>query len=70
MVFEIARFLMPRPIEEKGDSRSILSDDYGYFRKEGKTKQLVFAEMSSPSLESQETILSRFANTFNKRFRV
>lgn len=64
MVFEIAQFLMPRPIEEKGDSRAYYPMITAILEKE--TKQLVFAEMSSPSLESQEIILSRFANTLIK----
>lgn len=64
MVFEIAQFLMTRPIEEKGDSRAYYPMITAILEKE--TKQLVFAEMLNPSLESQELILSRFANTLIK----
>lgn len=64
MVFEVAQFLMPRPVEESNNSRPYYPMITAILEQE--TKQLVFAEMSNPSLESQENILSQFANTLLK----
>lgn len=64
MVFEIAQFLMPSPVEEKDQSRPYYPMITAVVEQE--SKQLVFAEMSNPSLESQEEIVVQFANTLLK----
>jgi len=64
MVFEIAQFLMPRPVEEDNHTRPYYPMITAVLEKE--SKQLVFAEMTNPSLESQEQIVSQFANTLLK----
>lgn len=63
MVFEITQFLMPRPIEEKA-SRAYYPMITAVL--EQKMKQLVFVEMSDPSVTSQELIVGQFAQTLLK----
>ena len=55
---------MPSPVEEKDQSRPYYPMITAVVEQE--SKQLVFAEMSNPSLESQEEIVVQFANTLLK----
>ncbi len=64
MIFEIAQFLMPSPVEEKDNSRPYYPMITAVVEQE--SKQLVFAEMSNPSLQSQEEVVAQFANTLLK----
>lgn len=61
LVFEVTQFLMPRIMEDSHESRGYAPLVTVILEQE--TKQLILVEMSSPSRENQEQILSQVAKT-------